>query len=434
MVEPPDVVVLPRVPGPVNADARLPGSKSLANRALLAAALADGRSTIHNVPECDDVDRMIAALQELGVAIQHDPASGRTTLDGVRGQWPSDEAAFDAGGAGTVLRFLTAAVCVGQGDFSIDGAPQLRARPIGGLIDALRQLGVAIQYDDRAGHCPITVTASGLAGGLVHLDASESSQFLSALLLAAPYARRDVLIDTAGPLRSRPFVAMTEHVMRAFGAATIFDGQSRWIVPGMQRYTAADYAVEPDATAASYFLGLAALTGGRIRIRGLSGRAPQGDMRALDLLESMGCAAAPTSDGVTLSAPAGAAIRAIDADFGDTPDLVPTFAVLAMFADAPSRFRGVPHLRLKESDRLYTVAEGVQRLGGKITIHDDGLTIAPAARPTPAIINTYDDHRIAMAFAMATARVDEVTIQPASCVSKSFPGFWAEWRRVTGTA
>ncbi len=341
-----------------------------------------------------------------------------------------ESVALDAGDAGTVLRFMTAAVCIGEGEYWIDGSEQLRARPMAGLVEALRALGARIKFDRSDGHCPLMIEACGLRGGQVSFDSSDSSQYVSALLQAAPLARGDVFIEATGALRSRPFVSMTLQTMDAFGAAVVAEGP-RWIVPAPQRYTGTAIAIEPDATNASYFFGLAALSGGSITIAGLHRESTQGDMHMLRLLESMGCTIKDTPEGICVRGPADGRLHALDVDLGDWPDLSPTVAVLAMFADAPSRIRGVPHLRLKESDRLCTISHGLERLGARSEIHEDGLTIFPAASPTAAAIDAHEDHRIAMAFAMASARLDGIVIQGAECAAKSFPDFFDEWQRVT---
>ena len=445
----PDDVRLPRVGRPVSATARVPGSKSLANRALLVAAMADGASDLTNVPDSDDVWAMIECLRRLGASLQlHGPARGPSAVDGgapggpraplrigvhgLGGRWPNTDATLPAGDAGTVMRFMTAAACLGHGDYYVDGSEQLRRRPMRGLVDALQTLGAQIEFEDRDGHVPLTVHASGLRGGTVTFVAPESSQFVSALMLVAVHARSDVFIAAEGPLRSRPFVEMTLRVMRQFGAEIVTDQEPRWVVAAGQRYRATTLHIEPDATNASYFFGLAALTGGRIGVADLGDGSRQGDLRMLEIRSDMGCTVEHGPQRmVAVAGPANGRLRGVDVDLSGSPDLAPTLAVLGLFADGPTRLHGVPHLRLKESDRVMSIAHNVEKLGGRVDVHEDGIAIHPAEAPVGGVINPFGDHRIAMAFTLASARLDGMVISGGSCVTKSFPGFFDEWRRVT---
>ncbi|MCK6485256.1 MAG: 3-phosphoshikimate 1-carboxyvinyltransferase [Phycisphaerae bacterium] len=436
----PDVLELPRIAGPLNARIHLPGSKSIAQRALLLAALADGRSTLHNLSDADDARRMIDCLQRLGVAMPPWPGSESTqslpddfapprslTLSGCSGHWRADEADLHAGESGAVARFIAAAACLGTGRYRVDGLPGLRARPMQGLTDALAELGAMIGFDDAPGRLPLTIMAHGLRGGLVVLSAPDSSQFVSALLMVAPFARQDVFIAVEGPLRSRPYVDMTLRLMDSFGVSAVVDA-NRFIVPAAQRYVAQTLTIEPDASAAACFFALAALSGGTIATPGLTRDSLQGDIRMIDHLAAMGCTVSSEADALAVTGPVGGRLRGIDVDLSDTPDLTPVLAMLAVFADGPSRFCGVPHLRLKESNRLDSIAHGVRQFGGAVDVEDDGLVVRPAARPAGAIIDTFDDHRLAMAFALASARLDGVVIRNPTCVAKSFPGYWSALR------
>lgn len=426
----PGELSLPRITHPINARIRLPGSKSIANRALVAAALADESSTLHNLPGASDVEAMRECLGQLGVRFELSASDGRVSVDGCGGIWPAESAELDARDAGTVARLLAAVLCLGNGQYELDGRPRLRKRPMAALLDALRGLGAVIDCPRADNSLPIRVTASGLDGGQIWLDSPESSQFLSALLLAAPLARADVFIEVRGILRSRPYVTMTTRVMECFGTAAIDEG-GKFIVPAGQRYRGGSFEIEPDASAASYFWALAAISGGACRVVGLTRDSVQGDIRMLEFLTSMGCSIIAAADGTEVRAPADGRLRAFDADVGDTPDLAPTLAVLAAFADGPSRLRGAPHLRLKESDRIASLAAGLQRIGADSEIHDDGLTVRPAAKPAPAAIDTFDDHRVAMAFALAAARIDGMVIRDPDCVRKSLPEFWGLWDAAT---
>jgi len=427
-------VALPRINKPIDAVVQLPGSKSITNRALLIAALADGRSTLEHLPAAGDVRVMRAALERLGITIRHDAPTGPAEIEGCGGHWPVDEAELDARDAGTVARFLTAALCIGTGNYRLDGTPRLRERPIAGLLDALRAAGATVDCLEGEGRFPIEVRAGGLRGGRVEISDPESSQFLSALLMAAPFARQDLFITVGGDLPSRSYVLMTRRVMDHFGAAAIDDGERRFILPAGQRYRGAALTIEPDASSASYFLGLAALSGGRCTIPGLSARSWQGDAQIMNHLATMGCGVECSDDAMTVRGPTDGHLRGVDLDLFDTPDLAPTLAVLAAFAHGPTRLRGVAHLRFKESDRIAALQAGLRQIGAEAESHDDELIIRPAVQPRSAAIETHEDHRIAMSFSMAAARIEGMVIRDAACVGKSFPEFFDYWRSATGMA
>ncbi len=426
-----DVVLRPP-PRPFDAEMVPPGSKSLTNRALLLAALAEGASRLSNVLIAEDVRLMVEALRALGVGVRLDETARSAIVHGCGGRWPEHEASLYCGNAGTVARFLTGAVALGQGEYMLDGSARMRERPIEPLVAAITDLGAAVRCGQRPGSFPLTVSARGLRGGTVQLAQPDSSQFVSAVLMAAPLARGDVLIEVAGPLTSAPFVRMTLAMMERFGAAVVERDLRRFVVPGTQQYAGHDTEIEPDATAASYFFAAAALTGGRVRMPGLDGGSLQGDMAFLTLLESMGCAIERGRRHVAVTGPSAERLRGVDADLGEMPDVAPTLAVLAAFADGPTRIRNVANLRVKESDRIGALAAGLQRIGAEVEIHADGLTVRPTDRMRAAAIDTYDDHRIAMSFALAGLALDGLTLRNAECVGKTYPGFFDDWTRVTG--
>lgn len=403
-----------------------PGSKSLTNRALLLAALAEGTSRIDNVLVADDSRAMVDCLAALGVAIELDAASRTASVQGCGGDWPADEARLDCGAAGTVARFLAAAATLGSGFYTLDGSARLRERPIEPLVSALRALGASI-LDDRL---PLRIAARGLSGGTAWFEHAESSQFISALLMAAPRARGDVFIELEGPLVSRPFVRMTLAFMERFGVSALDQQMRKFIVAGSQRYVATSLEIEPDATAASYFLAAAAVTGGRVSLPGLGKASLQGDVDFCRTLESMGCCVERSTDSLALSGPPVGSLRGIDADLCDMPDVAQTLAVVALFATGPTRIRGVSNLRVKETDRLAALAAELTKLGASVRVHADGLEIEPPARPVGAAIDTYGDHRMAMSFAVAGLRVPNMVIRDAECVGKTYPGFFADWERI----
>ncbi len=425
-------VVLRSLDHPLDATVRPPGSKSQTNRALPLAAMAEGVSHIHNVLFADDTRYMIDALRGLGVRIASDEGQCRCVVNGCGGRWPSGEAALYCGNAGTVARFLTAAVCVGEGQYTLDGAARMRQRPIGPLVDGLRDLGAEIAYGSVEGSLPLQIAAHGLRGGNVRIDASDSSQYVSALLLGAPLANSDVMIEIVGPIVSGPYLRMTVEMVGRFGAAVVEQGLRKFVVPATQRYAGQTIEIEPDASAASYFFAAAALSGGRVTVAGLGSGSVQGDAGFVRVLEKMGCRAAVSPDATTVSGPSRGAIRGVDVDLGEMPDTAPTLAVLAVFADGPTRIRNVANLRIKESDRIAALATELQRIGAEVEIHADGLTVIPAKSPCAAAIDTYDDHRIAMSFALAGLRLDGVTIRDAECVAKTYPRFFEDWERMRG--
>jgi 3-phosphoshikimate 1-carboxyvinyltransferase len=409
----------------LDATIRLPGSKSLTNRYLVCAALADGPSTLLHASPSDDTDRMVEGLDSLGVAIARDNAHDALRLHGVGGSLPASEALLNVHHAGTAMRFLTALCTLGYGRFRIDGSPRMRQRPIRELVDALRRLGARIEYLEDEGFPPLEIEATGLEGGEVHFGPLVSSQFLSAVLMVAPYARQDVLLALDEGAPSRPYIEMTIDVMRRAGVDVVANATGdRYIVPAGARYRPGQYAIEPDASGAAYFWAAAAVTGGRVRIEGLSRSSPQGDVAFVDVLEQMGCEVRSGPDFIEVQGPQDQVLRAVNVDLNAMPDTAQTLAVLALFARGRTEIRNVANLRMKETDRLSALTAELSRLGAKIDIHRDGLTIFPPDEFAPAEIETYDDHRMAMSFAIAGLATPGIVIKDADVVSKSLPGFF----------
>jgi 3-phosphoshikimate 1-carboxyvinyltransferase len=411
--------------GPVDAAVGPPGSKSLTNRYLLCAALADGRSTLRGASLSDDALRMIEGLRQLGIRVELREDADLIHVHGCRGHIPADEADIDAGNAGTAMRFLTALVCLGHGRYRLDGSPRMRERPIGQLVDALRALGAATTYEEAEGYPPLTMIAGGLAGGQVKFESPPSSQFVTALLMVAPYAAQDVLIRINGELLSRPYVDMTIKVMRSLGVEVLAsDDYDRFVVPSTQRYRAEQIMIEPDASAATYFWAAAAITGGRVGITGLTRQSLQGDVAFVDVLESMGCQVQEHENALAVQGPPPGGLRGIDVDLNAMPDAAQTLAVVALFAAGPTRIRNIANLRIKETDRLAALESELMRLGAQVDLTEDSLTITPPAQIAPAAIETYDDHRMVMSFALAGLAVEGITVKDTACVSKSFPDFF----------
>jgi len=408
--------------GAVVGTVRPPGSKSLTNRALMVATLAEGRSTLTDVGLSDDTRVMAETLKTLGIQVTVDPAARRMDVDGCGGRLPPGPKDLDTGESGTTTRFVTALVAVGRGRYRIDAAPRMRERPIQDLLDALQALGARAVSEAGTGCPPVVVETEGLSGGEVSVRGAISSQFLSALLMVSPAARAPAAIHVAGELVSKPFVDMTLAVMADFGVDVARDGYARFGVAAPLLYRGRQYAVEPDAASASYFLAAAAATGGRVTVEGLTRRSTQGDARFADVLREMGCRVHWTARGVTVEGPE--RLRGVQLDMNALPDLVVTLAPLALFARGRTVIQNVANLRVKECDRLSALATELARTGARVEEHPDGLTIEPPDEVRPAEFATYNDHRMAMGMALVGLRVPGVRIADPDCVAKTYPGFF----------
>jgi len=413
---------------PFDAVVELPGSKSYSNRALLVAALARGRSEITQALFSDDTRYMHRALEALGVRVQADEAARSFTVDGVDGRFPASEATLEVGNAGTAARFLTAAVALGRGTFVIDGSPAMRKRPIQPLLDGLTALGVDAESREGTGCPPVVMRAHGIAGGRARVRGDVSSQYLSALLMAAPYAQRDVELEIEGELVSVPYVTMTLSTMEQFGVRAERDGDRRFRVAAGQRYAARGYAVEPDASGASYFFAAAAVTGSHVVVPRLGSRSAQGDLGLLDVLARMGSQVTIDADAIAVQGPA--RLRAVDADFTRMGDVATTLMAIAPFADGPVTVRGIAQTHYEESDRPVAAATELRRMGLSVESTWDSVTIHPG-QPRPCEVQTYDDHRIAMSFAVTGLRAPGIAIANPACVSKTFPEFFEVLRGLT---
>ncbi len=429
-MERPETIRLTPVSRPIHRSIRLPGSKSITNRALLLAALADGESQLNHILLADDTRLMIDALRCLGVPLRIDEHELTAHVSGVAGRWPNAEANLFCGNAGTVIRFLTAACTIDHGRYRLDGVERMRERPIDELVDALRELGAQIGYEDQDGCCPLTIRATGLRGGALERDSTVSSQYVSAILMAGALAAQDVMIGFDRPLPSRPYIAMTMHVMQAFGVHAVERNMMRFIVPAPQCYRAANYDIEPDASAASYFLAAAAITGGQVTIEGLGTASCQGDIAFAHVLGEMGCRVEQDEWQTTVHGPSDGRLNGVTVNLGDMPDVAQTLAVLAAFATGPTHIQNVGNLRIKETDRLSALESQLAAMHVDIEICNDGLTIRPNGVPRAARIKTFDDHRMAMSFAIAGLVLDGMEIENPACVEKTFPEFFDEWSRL----
>ena len=424
----PQQITLSPTNRPVAASVRLPGSKSITNRALLLAALADGESRLIAPLHSEDTFYMASALRELGVSVEETPERD-FVINGRGGRFGAPGKTLFVGNSGTTVRFLTAAACFAPAgaDVTLDGIARMRERPIRDLVGALLTLGVEAECLNGHGCPPVRLSGGGMAGGRCRLRGDISSQFLSALLQAAPYAAHDVEIEIVGELISKPYVDITQSVMQSFGVSLVNENYQRLRVPAGQRYQGRNYAVEADASNASYFLAAAAVTGGTVTLKNLGSDSIQGDIRFLDILERMGCTVT-RGKSITLIGPS--RLSAIDADMQAIPDMAQTLAVVAAFADGPSRLTNIASLRVKETDRVKAIAQELPKLGVRVDEGPGDWTITPPINDiyAPAEIDTYDDHRMAMAFAVAGLRVPNLRINNPGCVAKTFPDFWERWQ------
>ena len=411
---------------PLDVVVRVPGSKSVTNRALLLAALAEGESVLRGALDAADTRAFAGGLASLGVALDAEGAGAAGVTFRVRGcggPFPARRARVNCAEAGTAARFLLAAAAAGRGDYDFDAAPQLRRRPLAGLLDALRAQG-ARTTPPGAAALPLRLHAAGLRGGPLRLAGDVSSQFVSALLMTAPLAAAPLELAVER-LASRPYVTMTARMMAAFGVAVEEFPGDRFRVP-TGRYRGREYEVEPDASTASYFFAAAAVTGGRVTVAGLRRHgALQGDVRFLDVLERLGCTVEDLPDGTRVSGPP--RLRGLTVDMADIPDTFMTLAAIAPFADGPVTVTGVGNVRFKESDRLAATAANLRRLG--VTVHEgaDSLTVEPSP-PRPGTVDPHGDHRLAMAFAVTGLRAPGLVIADPGCVAKTCPAFFDLWR------
>jgi 3-phosphoshikimate 1-carboxyvinyltransferase len=427
----PGVRAVEPIGGPLDATVSLPGSKSLTNRALLCAALADGVSAIDGALLADDTEAMASALGALGAGIAPAPngregggTPTRLTVTGTGGDLAPGPLALDLRLSGTSSRFLLPVVALGRGGYRLDGRPPLRARPMGPVLAAIEALGARVEPHGQAGHLPVTVVAPGrLTGGQVDVPGDTSSQYVSGLLLAAPYCREGLRVRVTTRLVGRPFVDMTVAVMAAFGAGvSVADARHSVFTVPPGRYRGTAYRVEPDASAASYFLAAAAICGGRVTVDGLGDGSLQGDARFADLLAAMGARVERSARATSLIGPA--RLRGLgDVDLSAMPDMAQTLAAVAVFADGPTRVRGIGFIRGHETDRIAATVRELRRCGVDAREEPDGFVVHPGI-PRAARVRTYDDHRMAMSFALLGLLVPGIEIEDPDCVAKTFPGYW----------
>jgi len=426
-----DARLVTPVEGPVHGSVNVPGSKSITNRALALAALCEGPTRLQGALFAEDTARMADCLSALGFKVERDRPGGRFTVHGGGGRVPTVSAELLVGNSGTTARFITPLVALGHGTFVVDGVARMRQRPIGDLVEALEALGVQVEAEGGNRFPPVRIQATGLHGGRCRIRADASSQFLSGLLLAAPLAQGDeTVVELEGAVLSAPYIRMTVAMVRAFGGRIdVAEDERTYRVPGGQTLVSpGTFSIEPDASAASYFWAAAALTGGTVRIPGLGPASLQGDVGFVDVLEQMGCIVDKDHDGISVTGPR--RLRGVDVDMNAISDTVMTLAAIAPFADEPTRIRNVGHIRHKETDRLHAVRTELARLGVEVEEDIDSLRILPCRQMRSARIRTYDDHRMAMAFAVTGLRAAGLWIEDPDCVAKTFPDFFAAFDRL----
>lgn len=411
------------VTGPVSGSCRPPGSKSITNRALILSALAKGTSKLSGVLDSVDTAVMLESLNRLGILVKHDRDQQTCSITGCGGRLSVKKADLWLENSGTSIRFLTSVCCLGSGRYRLDGSKRMRERPIIDLVDTLQLLGASVDCEDPSGGCPpVLVSGQPLIGGVASVNGNISSQFLSSLLMAAPCARDSVQLSVLGELVSKPYVTMTLEMMKSFGISTTYpDDLSSFRIP-TGAYQAIEYDIEPDASAASYFLAAAAITGGTVTVEGLSQTALQGDVLFASALEKMGCEVTWGDSSVTVT---GGKLHGVDIDMNAISDTAQTLAVVATFAASPTTIRCVGHMRHKETDRIAAVVTELKRAGLKADEFDDGMTIYPGPAK-PASIHTYDDHRMAMSFALLGLKHQGIEILDPGCTSKTYPTFFED--------
>ena len=406
---------------------QVPGSKSYTHRILIASALSDGNCTVRRPLRSQDTLLTLSALEKMGVGVRD---QGQTIeVEGLCGRLKPCKEPIYLANSGTSMRLLTGVATLGEGTYTLTGTPRMYHRPIGHLLEALNELNIEAHSVDKNDCPPVKVPGGQASGGSVAINCSVSSQFLSSLLLMAPCTEKGLSITVShGPV-SRPYIDMTVDILRRFGIRVHREGYTRFDVDGGQTYRSGDYTVEPDASQAGYFWGAAAITGGSVMVDGVSEKYSQGDVGLARVFEQMGCRVDYGLDGITVT---GGDLQAVSVDMADMPDMVPTLAVVAAFANGTTVIENVAHLKAKESDRLASTCAELKKMGIAAIAENDRLLVT-GGTPHGAQIETYDDHRIAMSFAMAGLVTPGVKILEPHCVEKSFPNFWEVWKELYST-
>jgi 3-phosphoshikimate 1-carboxyvinyltransferase len=412
----------------LNTTVRIPGSKSITHRAIIAAGLADGESLLQDFPECEDTLYTANTLKELGATLSYEGKNIRVAGTGGKFRPVLNNKRIYLGNSGTSFRLLLSLAALGRGEFILTGTQRMLTRPIGPLVKALKQLGVEVSCVENNDCPPVLLKANGIRGGKITMPGDKSSQFVSSLLLSGPYAENDIEIRLAGELVSRPYVDISIDVMELFGVKVDREDYRYFRVPSGQTYQPREFTIQGDASSASYFWAAAAVTEGTVATENINPYATrQGDIRFLETLERMGCLIEKKSDRVVVH---GGTLSAIDVDMNDMPDMVPTLAAIGLFARGKITIRNVSHLRYKESDRLRALALEWNRLGGRVVETDDGLIIHGGRPLSGTLVDPHDDHRLAMSLAVVGLKVPGIRIREEGCVNKSFSRFWELWDRL----
>jgi len=418
----------------VNGEINLPGSKSLSNRALLLAALAKGTTTLTNLLDSDDIRHMLNALQKLGVNYQLSDDKKQCVVEGLGRAFNTTELGeleLFLGNAGTAMRPLCAALCLGQGEYVLTGEPRMFERPIGSLVEALQQAGADVTYLKDENYPPLKINGTGLKGGNIKIDGSVSSQFLTAFLMSAPMAANDTTVEIVGELVSKPYIKITLKIMSDFGIEVDNENgeYQKFTIKGGQTYIAAgNYLVEGDASSASYFLAAGAIGGGTIKVTGIGRNSVQGDIQFADALEAMGAEIEWGDDYIKASK---GELKAIDMDFNHIPDAAMTIAVAALFATGTTKITNVYNWRVKETDRLFAMATELRKVGAFVVEGHDFIEVTAPDEIKHAEVDTYDDHRIAMCFSLVALSGTSVTINDPKCTSKTFPDYFEKLASVS---
>ncbi|HCE2184803.1 TPA: 3-phosphoshikimate 1-carboxyvinyltransferase [Vibrio parahaemolyticus] len=407
----------------IQGEVNLPGSKSVSNRALLLAALAKGTTRLTNLLDSDDIRHMLNALTKLGVKYTLSADKTECVVEGLGRPFSvSGPVELFLGNAGTAMRPLAAALCVGQGEYVLTGEPRMKERPIGHLVTALQEAGADIEYLENTNYPPLKIVGTGLKAGTVSIDGSISSQFLTAFLMSAPLAEGEVRIKIEGDLVSKPYIDITLHIMKQFGVEVINNDYQEFVIPAGQHYVApGDFLVEGDASSASYFLAAAAIKGGEVKVTGIGKNSIQGDIQFADALEKMG-AEIEWGDDYVISRVG--KLKGIDMDYNHIPDAAMTIATTALFAEGTTAIRNVYNWRVKETDRLSAMATELRKVGAEVEEGEDYIIVKPVPHLKHAAIDTYDDHRMAMCFSLVALSDTPVTINDPKCTSKTFPDYF----------
>ena len=416
----------------VGGTVKLPGSKSISNRTLLLAALAEGNSEVRGLLDSDDTQRMLEALAQLGIQLDGSAETGNFRVQGCGGKFPQKQADLFLGNAGTAFRPLTAALALSSGHYKLSGVPRMHERPIGDLVDALRQIGADISYLGQEGYPPLQISPAAIrAGGEISIRGNVSSQFLTALLMAIPLTKADTRINVVGELISKPYIEITLNLMRQFGVEVSRDGWQSFQIAGGQHYRSPGVVhVEGDASSASYFLAAGAIGKGPVRVEGVGKNSIQGDVRFVETLQQMGAHITMGDSWIEVSGTG--KLNALDVDLNHIPDAAMTIAVAALFADGTTTIRNVASWRVKETDRLSAMATELRKVGATVEEGADYLRITPPQQLlADAVIDTYDDHRIAMCFSLVALGGVPIRINDPKCVGKTFPDYFQVLQQIT---